>query len=256
MILKQENKGVYDSRNVIINSIQGDYLCFVDSDDFVAPNYIEKLMNVVASAGEKTISYCKYLKFKGKIPEIPETIAEPKALTENLLEKSLRGEFGHNICGKLIAADLIRGGVYVDERNGFDDAQLIPQICKNAKQIIRVDDVVYYYRMRAGSIMHSNNFPLFQALRSYEYYLSIAKEYSNVDTQLFLEAMILFQKMKLCCVNYDDNYRKKNYYHSSKRLREFLRSHNIKILDKKMKFSIIFPILFKVFYKIKRLVRW
>ena len=46
-ILHQENRGVSAARNIALNESQGDYLVFVDSDDYVRKNYIRNLYRVI-----------------------------------------------------------------------------------------------------------------------------------------------------------------------------------------------------------------
>ncbi|MBQ0098947.1 MAG: glycosyltransferase family 2 protein, partial [Firmicutes bacterium] len=44
-IIHKENGGLSSARNVGIKNSTGDYICFVDSDDTIRPNYIETLLN-------------------------------------------------------------------------------------------------------------------------------------------------------------------------------------------------------------------
>ena len=45
LVLSQENKGVSAARNLGIQYANGDFLSFIDSDDFVLPDFVEKLLN-------------------------------------------------------------------------------------------------------------------------------------------------------------------------------------------------------------------
>ena len=49
-IRKDENTGPSDARNVGINAAQGEYLSFVDSDDYVEPTYLSCLLSLLRSA--------------------------------------------------------------------------------------------------------------------------------------------------------------------------------------------------------------
>lgn len=56
-VIDKENSGVSAARNLGIARAEGKYLCFVDSDDFVESDYIEKLINNV---NEKSMTFCGY----------------------------------------------------------------------------------------------------------------------------------------------------------------------------------------------------
>lgn len=52
-VIHQMNKGVSTARNVGISMAKGDWICFIDSDDWVAPDYLRNLANAI----EEDIDY-------------------------------------------------------------------------------------------------------------------------------------------------------------------------------------------------------
>nr|WP_319489806.1 glycosyltransferase [uncultured Caproiciproducens sp.] len=58
-VVNQKNSGIANARNNGLAAARGEYVCFVDSDDYVAPTYLEELYNACAETGCE-ISCCYY----------------------------------------------------------------------------------------------------------------------------------------------------------------------------------------------------
>ena len=46
-VIHKKNGGLSDARNVAIDVASGEFICFVDSDDYVAPTYVEILYSLI-----------------------------------------------------------------------------------------------------------------------------------------------------------------------------------------------------------------
>ena len=58
-IINQENKGLSGARNSALKIVNGKYITFIDSDDFVTIDYLEKLINI-AEKEDSDIVYCRH----------------------------------------------------------------------------------------------------------------------------------------------------------------------------------------------------
>ncbi|SEL73328.1 Glycosyltransferase involved in cell wall bisynthesis [Butyrivibrio sp. ob235] len=54
-VIHQEHKGVSGARNVGLDRAKGDYICFVDSDDYVTDNYIEDFVRKIEEVGSDIV---------------------------------------------------------------------------------------------------------------------------------------------------------------------------------------------------------
>ena len=46
-VIDQKNRGMSKARNRGLSLARGEYICFIDSDDYVAPNFLERLYNAL-----------------------------------------------------------------------------------------------------------------------------------------------------------------------------------------------------------------
>ena len=64
IVIHQKNCGVSNARNKGINKATGKYICFVDSDDIIHPDYIQKLVN---NLNEDSLSVCLIKNFEKNV---------------------------------------------------------------------------------------------------------------------------------------------------------------------------------------------
>lgn len=72
VVIHQKNSGVSAARNAGLDISKGDYLSFVDSDDYIYPQYLDKLYSHLV-VQEADISICKTIHFSNEIPEKQES---------------------------------------------------------------------------------------------------------------------------------------------------------------------------------------
>lgn len=71
-VIHQENQGQAAARNYALAAAKGEWVCFVDSDDAVHPQMLERLRHAAAESGA-AMSMCRML----EAPEIPEDFSAP-----------------------------------------------------------------------------------------------------------------------------------------------------------------------------------
>lgn len=150
-----ENRGLGGARNYGLGKAAGEYIFFLDSDDYVSPDCIEKLADKVEK-DKSDISICNnydvredgeiILAYKNKYKNNPTTVYEERELLFNRV----------SAWGKLYKRELFEGLEFIS-REWYEDMRLIPKLYLRARKISYVDDSLVYYVQRRGSIMNNPN---------------------------------------------------------------------------------------------------
>ncbi len=109
-VIHQKNKGVSIARNVGIEQAQSPWICFIDSDDWVEPNYIENFITAVKQKENNTCIYQGILfDYDNKIPNEP--FFQYDNISFNISSKGKIAQYKllHNGCpyGKLYNKNLL-----------------------------------------------------------------------------------------------------------------------------------------------------
>lgn len=164
-VIHKSNGGLSDARNVGIDFAKGEYISFVDSDDFVAPTYIEKLLNVIVANPDCSISCCSCLQFENGVFK---PIFNSNWIFSNIrfiesneyAEKMLLMNSQHTAWGKIFKATILQT---IRFRKGYNNEDILfaldfyPQVEREKIRCVEIPDTLYYYRIRPGSICQDKN---------------------------------------------------------------------------------------------------
>ena len=149
-----ETPGVSNARNIALDNATGDYITFIDDDDYVSPCYLEELY---AKASPSTISLCSPYAFNDESPEIqlPYGITDAyEYCTEkgcNKIACRVRKYFSGPSM-KLIPIDFIQDRRFdIRFKNGEDSIFMFLISDKFKKMAFTSKKAVYYRRFREGS---------------------------------------------------------------------------------------------------------
>lgn len=162
VIINKENSGVMDSWIMGVRRAQGQYICFVDSDDYIDKNYFSILDKYTEQNADIVMfDYYKFSKDKKSrtiINKIPYGIASDenmKKLKENYFANYKMYSFYR--WNKIYDSALLKKCIdTIDFKvTYFEDLYIELLMLLNANKIIYVDEVLYYYRLRKSSITHN-----------------------------------------------------------------------------------------------------
>lgn len=158
-IITQENSGVSVARNNGIKSSSGNYLCFLDSDDFMHPQYIEFQLQAlldncadVACCGFQSVSedvtygsfsHQKYGKIKSSTTPLADFMYKKLAIDSSSCNKMYRR--------RLVEQNLFKSGI----SRGEDEIFVLNLLTKITK-LVSNPQVLIFFRNRGGSLTKQN----------------------------------------------------------------------------------------------------
>ncbi len=151
-VIHKENGGLSDARNAGLAVAQGDFISFVDSDDWLAPQFLEKLLNGLHEA-DADICECEVYRTSGE--SCSESAPSPHIVfdTVHALEQLIQdGQLHQYVWNKLYRRKTI-GSISFAKGKTNEDEFWTYQVFGQAKRVVKISDVLYNYYQRPDSIM-------------------------------------------------------------------------------------------------------
>lgn len=170
-VIHKPNGGLSDARNAGIELAKGEYITFIDSDDWVDITYLEKLYNLMIETGSD-ISVCNFIRTENEDVTIDSENIEISEYTSPEILRYMFGTFGVQLTvawGKLYRTELFEEIRYPVGKVHEDEATTYKLLYKAGKTVVS-NEKLLYYRQRGGSIMRSG-FKLknkFDAIKAFE----------------------------------------------------------------------------------------
>lgn len=161
VVIDQKNAGLSAARNAGLKRAQGEYVMFLDSDDWIEPDALAKLASVTNDQDMICFNGRRYLEDSGEFEEA-DTLAPEQNITgwEYYNKYSLQPRRFAFVCVVLRAYKrefLIKNGLWFAEGIYHEDNRFTPMACYYAKSVRVIDDVLYNYRVRGSSITTTRN---------------------------------------------------------------------------------------------------
>lgn len=160
-IVDQKNAGVATARNVGLANASGDYILFVDADDWIELDMAASLMELLEGAPDTDIAVCASdpAEHPGEAVHIAETVIEfwdsERQKKEFLTHQRLQGM----LWNKLIRASLFQG-LSFDPTVGYgEDAQIMWKVLSRCRNMVLTNQVYYHHVVEPTSISNQRFSP-------------------------------------------------------------------------------------------------
>lgn len=182
----KENGGLSDARNYGLDKSSGEYIGFVDSDDYVTPDMFAEMISLaekhlaemVICNIQKVDEYGNITQKLTQIPNMPE-----KIILKDYF--SVFSDISYFACNKIFKKNLFEGKRFKKGVH-FEDIQLIPQLLLSCKIIAQTQTFHYQYLERSSSISKSHTekgLDILRAVKDVEIYFE-RSEYKNYKKEL------------------------------------------------------------------------
>ena len=154
-VIHQKNSGGGQARNRALDIAQGEFIAFVDSDDYIAPTMLEFLHSQFCN--DIDIVECNYCEVQDEkalfsdendLFEVQELTAE-EAMLENIKDHIFR----QLIWNKMYRKSVIKN-IRFPIGTKIDDEFWTYRVLGNARKLVHTDKKLYAYRQQQNSVMH------------------------------------------------------------------------------------------------------
>lgn len=152
---QKENTGVADTRNYGVNQANGEYIIFVDSDDYVRNSLLKDIEQYVKQHIDLIKWNAKIVDKNEKELYINDTIAFEKTTGEN----GFNMLFGKDHLMDCLWNYAIKKELMLEFPDGMyhEDFAVMPLMILNAKTMVSLDKTEYFYVQSENSIMRNQN---------------------------------------------------------------------------------------------------
>ena len=160
-VVDKANEGVSATRNLGIQMAKGEYVCFIDSDDKVAENYLETLLNAAeTNAAQLVLCHYQYERETGMFPsgepELPSYCADTNDLFECYIRPIFRIDRAPNIMGSacrsiISRALLVDNGILFPPCRICEDQLFLLSVLTVCHKVAAINEALYFYNDMVGT---------------------------------------------------------------------------------------------------------
>lgn len=178
-VIHQDCGGVSSARNAALDCARGEYLCFVDSDDYISNKLCETAVGQLEKEKADIVIFNAY-----KVDTSGKRLGQTEQLRAGVIEKAdllialMQGRINHYVWNKVYRKNVFEN-VRFPVGRVWEDVAISHLLIENAQRICCCTEMLYYYLQRSGSIVHNVSAKALEDifLARYESYMGIKDDY-------------------------------------------------------------------------------
>lgn len=157
-VIHQENQGLAEVRNIGIREAKGEYIQFVDSDDWIEPSTIETCYKYLQEYDADIVKFGFILDYEDgrkyhlfRISPAPKLMKNPEAVSLIFFRSYICTSSWDKFCKSSLFT-----GITYPRGKLYEDIYTTYKLVDRAEKVLSINDEFYHYSMRSGSIIHYN----------------------------------------------------------------------------------------------------
>jgi len=211
-VIHKTNGGLSDARNAGMKIATGEYVYFLDSDDYILPDAMEKLVQRAEETDADIVFFdAKNFTDYGFTPSFSESLVHrysyaPEKGASTLIKLFEQKDYNCAVWTHFYSAEFLKSNEFTFVKGLlFEDLMFNGTVVVQAERICGLNEVLYMRRLRSGSILTSSG--SVKKVRSYRYIVSqFLKMYRNCNEEAVFQkkalAYLTGHAANMCLIRY------------------------------------------------------
>ena len=256
---EKENGGLGDARNYGIDRSQGEFLVFVDSDDYIEKEMLEYISTAIDKYSSDVIIFNQAIvNMDDELIYVDQQPLEPEKVMSIQTNRNLL-LLEPSACNKVFKKQLfIENHIRFPVQVWYEDLRTTGKVLSVAENVVYIDKAFYHYFKRPGSIMNNSNIKrnleiieAVEELKKY-FYEHFSQEYMDEIEFLAIRKVLVDTAGRIMSASYDKSIIEQLYSYVSEEFPNFRHNKYLGTLNKKQR--IIYFLMSRKAYSLVRLI--
>jgi len=258
-VVHKVNGGLGDARNAGLAVSKGDYIGFIDSDDWCEPDMFQELLNVCQEY-DAPVSVCNvFIEWECGWPT-EQTVFATENRCQNrveVLRQFFRGKLTAWACNKLYRRDMAPYLQY--PKQSYEDIPVARDLFAQTPKVAFCSKSLYHYRQRQGSIVHSKVNPAqYKYIEELQKNVEMAKAFGLENEAVASMAVSSFNFLEKICAKQSEELQPliQPLVDNIRRGKPFLKTLSTRKLDKGFMWLLGSNVPHCVVFGMRRILQW